>query len=1432
MGSVRCMTMPQLCKAPAEAACRATAVLVGSSRATCSSAFPAHRVMTSMPRRAEEAHALRQRRQWQAPLRSPAWRLASPDASGCPVWLRLGSDQRRRAASSGSWQRTDGRRPRALVVHPRLPGQKEELLAWDASEAASLGFGTGFGLADRHCQRQRSACIRDFITCTCIHIREDALVCTTKTFVQRLISDVYNLGVTDTRRKSQVLHSRCWACARRARLQCHSQLGHLSMMILSLHQDDEDESDDEGSASEDSDAEKVPCSKSSNTAGTCLVVSHSLSTGQDRQARQVRISSCLKSMWTELSQLAVRIARARADVVFVNAALDPKQQRNLEAAMDIVSRAQRPDTFASRPKLGEHREHREHQEQDARESIAVFDRTRVVLAIFARRATTPLARLSIELAELQQVKAKLGAAATQGIISQLQRVAETLMRRVPGCSKAQLLPRDGAAGGVSTSFQSSPQITRQKQQRVAEEKERRIKEELRYRVPLSTAALMYYVGLRWLISDETGAAGQEQGIGCGKGTLAAAVMILQALLIAASAVTLSADVPVVSEADGCESPYWHNVQQLLAGPSWPPDAATVHRLFEEEELLAPTDSAGCEIGRFVMSVWRLAHGNATERVFHLRQGFGMGFYNLRWRPSPGWRVFGSLTVLRRQLRQDPRRPYPASRCSGQTESAVEAEVELLEALQGNHLKSASAAAARFLFRAERGRACPLAVAAAFWALAAEAKHEAAQLIQDGEDAVKGWFSSPQPFQDLLTTAWPLFELLAPKEESEARHSSQRCGPGSDPREPCCERPSRADLVAGLEKQRVEVIVVFGRMDRIEILNRYLLRNLRVNGGVIDRVYWVVFAAFREDLEYLRQLVVENEPWYVYPSVSGRNLAKIYSVCTDPDTVYVKIDDDMVYLSDEAIPAMVREKLRGRCGMVSANVVNHAILSAVHQDIGAIRNFFPWALEHEAHLAGNTATASIPRHRPWLRSDESLALSAIVKQSQSDCVWKLWECGAWMHESFLSRLADGTECAYDFGWHDFHAHGHGSYVGDRFVPFPYTRWSINLFAFKSEDLIGAVQDDLAEDDEKELSVVLPFRQNKKACAVGKALVVHFSYSTQEDGLVENTALLERPARFFVAEGAATSSGSLGSLGSLGRHSATELSSSSAALGSLAAGLAVGVVSRRRGGRHRHRKALLRASSSADSGTEDGRSYFNVTGFPFPLGPLFARRTVRTEVGEGIWTFEQEQSLANIAVNVRMTAIRLEDGGLWIHNPVAPTAECEELLRELGLPVRCIVLGTAQYEHKIFVGPFSRCWPEAKVYTVPQQWSWPIDLPQQAFGIFASGELKDRDGEAPWASEIEQRLLNPKNRLGFSYSAAECAFFHKRSRTLICTDALVFVPEEPPAVLDRRELQELGKTADNIVLDLVAMTNWRGSGDAVRDAQKEESAGPTPSEADLL
>lgn len=54
--------------------------------------------------------------------------------------------------------------------------------------------------------------------------------------------------------------------------------------------------------------------------------------------------------------------------------------------------------------------------------------------------------------------------------------------------------------------------------------------------------------------------------------------------------------------------------------------------------------------------------------------------------------------------------------------------------------------------------------------------------------------------------------------------------------------------------------------------------------------------------------------------------------------------------------------------------------------------------------------------------------------------------------------------------------------------------------------------------------------------------------------------------------------------------------------------------------------------------------------------------------------QPQEFFNVSVNIRMTAVKLEGGGLWVHAPVAPTEECVRLVTELGEEVRYIVLPT--------------------------------------------------------------------------------------------------------------------------------------------------------------
>lgn len=83
---------------------------------------------------------------------------------------------------------------------------------------------------------------------------------------------------------------------------------------------------------------------------------------------------------------------------------------------------------------------------------------------------------------------------------------------------------------------------------------------------------------------------------------------------------------------------------------------------------------------------------------------------------------------------------------------------------------------------------------------------------------------------------------------------------------------------------------------------------------------------------------------------------------------------------------------------------------------------------------------------------------------------------------------------------------------------------------------------------------------------------------------------------------------------------------------------------------------------------------------------------------------------------------------------------QLIKELGAPVEYIVLPTFAYEHKIFVGPFSRKFPKAQVWVAPRQWSWPLNLPLEFFGIFRAKIIKDGDLSTPWAEEIEQKVLS--------------------------------------------------------------------------------------------
>lgn len=120
--------------------------------------------------------------------------------------------------------------------------------------------------------------------------------------------------------------------------------------------------------------------------------------------------------------------------------------------------------------------------------------------------------------------------------------------------------------------------------------------------------------------------------------------------------------------------------------------------------------------------------------------------------------------------------------------------------------------------------------------------------------------------------------------------------------------------------------------------------------------------------------------------------------------------------------------------------------------------------------------------------------------------------------------------------------------------------------------------------------------------------------------------------------------------------------------------------------------------------------------------------------------------------RMTVARLEDGGLWVHSPIALTDGLAAQVAALG-EVRFLV--APNNLHYWWLGDWAQRFPGAQVFAIP------------GLARTAKRSLPPHRELAaeppPWAGEIDQLLV-----LGGALN--EAVFLHRRSRTLILTDLI--------------------------------------------------------------
>lgn len=218
-----------------------------------------------------------------------------------------------------------------------------------------------------------------------------------------------------------------------------------------------------------------------------------------------------------------------------------------------------------------------------------------------------------------------------------------------------------------------------------------------------------------------------------------------------------------------------------------------------------------------------------------------------------------------------------------------------------------------------------------------------------------------------------------------------------------------------------------------------------------------------DLEFLRHLDAHKRIELVEQpdgEVNGNaSINAFFRGCTDPDALYIRFDDDIVWMAENTIPKLVQYRRKHkRPFLIMPMVVNNAHCTNILQNTGLLGDM------------------------PTVRAEAMDATG-----------WKNPDFARSLHEKFLQAYAEDPTLK---DW------------TTKPKPIANTRFSINCISWTGKRF-QSFNGDVIGDEEEFLTVQKPQQLGLSNIILGDALLVHFAFFTQRD-LLDRTKLLSRYA----------------------------------------------------------------------------------------------------------------------------------------------------------------------------------------------------------------------------------------------------------------------------------------------------------------------------------
>ena len=250
-------------------------------------------------------------------------------------------------------------------------------------------------------------------------------------------------------------------------------------------------------------------------------------------------------------------------------------------------------------------------------------------------------------------------------------------------------------------------------------------------------------------------------------------------------------------------------------------------------------------------------------------------------------------------------------------------------------------------------------------------------------------------------------------------------------------------------------VVVGIPSRRQRYMRLLIPQLR-KSSIIDEIVLWVNTRNSDDLAWIEKqtnglirmhCLKSNVPDDFIENI--RRVGHFICECNQPDTIYIKIDDDIVWLESDAIERLVQYRYENPEPFV----------------------VFPCLL--------NTSTTSyLLQQEGWYQSCPPFSRNLLCPNG-----WKSGEIALLIHLEILKRIVNNELNLY----------------ARPYVDFDYAQHSICTICWNGEDMTPEFYELIKNHDEYALSSAIPKTLSRPVHFMNNAAVVHYGYNTQRNHL---------------------------------------------------------------------------------------------------------------------------------------------------------------------------------------------------------------------------------------------------------------------------------------------------------------------------------------------